>query len=210
MNFLNILKKQKSKIKFFKANSAYIFDGSKKKITLNSKLIKPESPYTKSQIKSYKMIKKYREQGLNCYNVIFFNIESPLRANHFLIKKICIAVRNLKKDKIRIINVGNINAYRDFGWAPEIVHGIYHMMQLEPCDMLLGTCKSMSIKNVIKYAFEYRGLNYKKYIVIDKKLFRKNERNKVIGSMKKTFSKLKKWKPKVFGKELVYKMSKYC
>ena len=108
------------------------------------------------------------------------------------------------------VSVGNINTYRDFGWAPEIVLAIYHIMKLKPCDMLIGTGKNISIKNVIKYAFEYRGLNYKKYITVDKKLFRKNERNKVIGSMKKTFSKLKKWKPKTFGKELVYKMSKYC
>ena len=68
------------------------------------------------------------------------------------------------------------------------------------------------LKNIIKYAFEYRKLNYKNFVEVDKKLYRKNERYKVVGSLSQTFKKLKKWnwKPKIYGKKLVYKMCQHC
>ena len=100
-NYLDILRKEKSSIKFFKANSGYIFNGEKKKITLKSKLIKPESPYTKSQIKAFKLIKKYRAIGLNCYSIIFFNIESPLAPMNFIAKKICFLSKEIKNKRIK-------------------------------------------------------------------------------------------------------------
>ncbi len=210
--FLDVIKKNNFPIQFFKANSAYIFNGNRSKITLKSALIKPESPYTKSQIKAYKLIKQYRKKGLSCYSIIFFNIESPLRSNDFLVKKICFASKKILKNKKNKIKVGNINSYRDFGWAPEIVHAVYLMLKLKPCDMLVGTGQGVLIKNIIKYAFQYRNLNYKNYIEVDKKFFRKNERNKVVGSLSQTFKKLKRWnwKPKIYGKKLVYKMCQHC
>jgi len=210
--FLDIIKKNKLKTKFFKSNSAYIFNGNKSKITLKSTLIKPESPYTRSQINAYKLIKKYRSLGLSCYSIIFFNIESPLRSNDFLVKKVCLESKKILRHQKNKIKFGNINSYRDFGWAPEIVNAVYFMSKLKPCDMLIGTGKSVLVKNIIKYAFAYRNLDYKKFIKVDKKLYRKSERNRVVGSLSETFKKLKKWnwKPKIYGKKLVYKMCQSC
>ena len=207
-NYLDVLKKEKTSIKFFKASSGYIFDGERKKITLKSKLIKPESPYTRSQIKAFNLIKKYRELGINCYSIIFFNIESPLSPINFIAKKICYLSKLIKEKKIDQIKVGNIESIRDFGWAPEMVHAVYLMKNLKPQDMLVGSGKAMSIRQLIYYAFNYRKLNYKNYIKVDKKLFRKIERNQIIGSMYQTFRLLKKWhwKPKIIGKKFVYKM----
>tara|TARA_B100000579_G_C22807976_1_gene843583 strand:- start:571 stop:1533 length:963 start_codon:yes stop_codon:yes gene_type:complete len=210
-NFLSILKEENLKTKFIKANSAYIFNGSKKKITITSKLAKPESPYTNSQIKAFKIVKKFRKKhNVKCYSAIFFNIESDLRSKKFITKKVCILAKNIKQKKIKKMYVGNINTIRDFSWAPEIVKALYLMMYLKPCDLLIGTGKSMKIKNVIKYAFEYWKLNYKNYISIDQNLIRKKERNKIVGSMSNTFKKLKKWnwKPKIYGKKLIYKMAR--
>ena len=84
------------------------------------------------------------------------------------------------------------------------------MIKIKPCDLLIGTGKSMKIKNVIKYAFEYWNLDYKKYININKNLIRKKERYQITGSMTQTLKKLKKWKwnTKIYGKKLVYKMAK--
>ena len=207
-NYLDVLKKEKSSIKFFKASSGYIFDGERKKITLKSKLIKPESPYTRSQIKAFNLIKKYRRIGINCYSIIFFNIESPLASLNFIAKKICYLSKLIKEKKIHQIKVGNIESIRDFGWAPEMVHAVYLMKNLKPQDMLIGSGKAMSIRQLIYHAFNYRKLNYKNYIKVDKKLFRKIERNQIIGSMYQTFRLLKKWhwKPKIIGKKFVYKM----
>ena len=212
LNFLKILKKKKLKTKFIKANSAYIFNGNKKKITINSRLIKPESPYTKSQIKAFKAVKKFRTLGLNCYSAIFFNIESNLRSKKFITQKVCSLAKKIKQKKIKKINVGNINTIRDFSWAPEIVKALFLMIYLKPCDLLMGTGKPIKIRDVIKYAFEYWKLDYKNYINIDKNLIRKKERNQIIGSMSQTFKKLKKWKwkPKIYGKNLIFKMAKDC
>ena len=172
-NYLDIIKREMLPIQFFKANSGYIFNGSKKKITLENKLVKADSPYTKSQIKSYKLIKKYRNLGINCYSIIFFNIVSPSSPMNLVAKKICFLSSQIKKKRINEIKVGNIKSIRDFGWAPEMVKAVYLMKNLRPRDMLIGSGKGMSIKKLIYYAFNYQKLNYKKYIKIDKKLYRR-------------------------------------
>jgi len=207
-NFLEVINKEKLNIKFFKANSGYIFNGEKNKISLSSKIIKPDSPYTKSQIDSYKLVKKYRALGVKCYSLIFFNIESPLSSKEFVAKKICYNCKRIKKNKLNKIILGNINTIRDFSWAPEIVKGVYLIKNLWPQDIIMGSGVPFKIKDFIFHAFNFYKLDYKKYIVINKKFFRKNERVKVVASMKNTFSLLKKWKwkVKISGKELVYKM----
>ena len=206
-NFLDILKSKKSQIKFFKANSAYIFNPKGNKISLKSKLMKPNSPYVASQIKAFKLIKKYRTFGLNSYNIIFFNIESPIRHKDFFIKKICLGINKIKNNKIK---VGNLESVRDFGWASEIVKAVYLMVKLKPCDLILGTGKGISTREILKLIFNYKKLNYKNFIIIDKKLLRKNENNFIVSNMNETFMKLKKWnwKPKIFGKKLILKMYK--
>ena len=206
-NFLQILKKEKSKIKFFKANSAYIFKSTKSGITTKSKLAKPRSPYADSQIKAYKIIRKYRNLGVSSYNIIFFNIESPIKNNNFFIKKICLAA---KKSKINKIKVGNLNSIRDYGWAPDIIEGVYLMSKINPCDLILGTGKGMSVRQILKLIFGYRNLNYINFVRNDKNLIRKYESNYIVSNMSESIKKLKKWKwrPKIFGNKLIYKMYK--
>jgi|TARA_B110000438_G_C15813678_1_gene650891 GDPmannose 4,6-dehydratase len=206
-NFLEILKKEKSSINFFKANSAYIFKPNASGITTKSKLAKPNSPYAYSQIKAFKIIKKYRNLGVNSYNIIFFNIESPIKNNSFLIKKICLAV---KKSKINKIKIGNLESVRDYGWAPDIIKGVYLMSKIRPCDLILGTGKGLSTKEILKIIFSFKNLNFMNYIKVDKKFIRKYESKYVVSNMSKSIKILNKWKwkPKIFGKNLIYKMYK--
>lgn len=209
-NFLKVIIKQKLNTKFFKANSGYIFNGEKSKISLSSKLVKPDSPYTRSQIASYKLIKRYRSLGLSCYSLIFFNIESNISSKDFVAKKICYSCREIKKNRLKEIILGNINTVRDFSWAPEIVKGIYLIKNLKPQDVIMGSGVPMKIKDFIFHAFNFYKLDYKKYITFNKKFFRKNERLKIVASMKETLLLLSKWnwKTKIYGKQLVYKMCK--
>ncbi len=203
--FLKIILKKKLNVKFFKSNTGYIFESKKNKINLNSKLVKPNNPYVFSQIKAFKLIKKYRSLGVNCYSIIFFNIESELRPKEFFIKKICLAVKNEKK-----IKVGNINIIRDFAWAPEILKGVTLLHKIKPCDIILASGKGISGQKIIKYLFGLKKLNYKNYIKVEKKLFRKNEKKIIISSMSSTLKKLRKfsWKPKIYGTKLALKMYK--
>ena len=203
--FLKIILKKKLNTKFFKSNTGYIFQNKKNKIDINSKLVKPYNPYIFSQIKAFKLVKKYRKLGLKCYSIIFFNIESPLRPKEFLVKKICLAVKNKKK-----IKVGNINTIRDFAWGPEILKGVTLLHKIKPCDIILASGKGISGKQIIQYLFSIKKLDYRKYVKVEKKLFRKNEKKFIVSSMKDTLKKLRKfnWKPKVYGKKLLYKMYK--
>ena len=98
-NFLEVIYNKKFNIKFFKANSGYIFNNDNKKIKLDSRLAKPNNPYVSAQVKAYKLIKYYRKLGLPCYSLIFFNIESALRSKDFFIQKICDAVKYKKKNR---------------------------------------------------------------------------------------------------------------
>ena len=206
-NFLEILKKEKSNIRFYKANSGYIFKSSTSGITIKSKLTKPNSPYIYSQIKAFKIVKKYRNLGIKSYNIIFFNIESPIKNNNFFIKKICIALKKSKRKKIR---VGNLESVRDYGWAPEIIKGVYLMSKINPCDLILGTGKGMSARQILKIIFNFKKLDYVDFIEIDKKFLRKYENNYIVSNMSESIKKLKKWrwKPKIYGKNLIYKMYK--
>ena len=202
-NFLEILKKQKSNIKFFKANSGYIFKSKNKKINLHSNFVKPKNPYEFAQIKAFKMVKHFRKLGLNCYSIIFFNIESPLRQKQFFIKKICIAVKKKKK-----IQVGNINTIRDYSWAQEIIKAVSLLKNIKPCDIILASGKGISGKEILKYTYSLNNLDYKKYIIVNKVLFRKNERKYVTSSIKQTLHKLKKfnWNPKIYKEKVINKM----
>jgi len=208
--FLKVIKEKKIKTKFFKANSGYIFKGGKGKISLRSKLNTPDSPYVLAQMKSFKLVKKYQKRGVECYSGIFFNIESPLRPNNFLVKKVCQKVKAIKSNPKLKLKVGNINAVRDFGWITEMVKAAYLMTKLKPCSMIIGTGKSTSVREIIKYAFKYYKINYKDHILIEKKYLRKKEQNVIVADIKDTVKKLKRWswKPKIFGKKIVYKMLK--
>ena len=201
--FLEVLHKNKLNIKFFKSNTGYIFKGKNNKISLNSKITKPNNPYTLAQIKAYKLVKYYRKLGIQCYSIIFFNIESVLRPNEFLIKKICLAVKQKKK-----INVGNIDTVRDYSWAPEILKGVSLLYKIKPCDIIFASGRGISGRQIVKYLFALKKLDYMKYININKNLFRKNENKIIVGSMKETLRKFKKfkWKPKIFREKLLYKM----
>jgi GDP-D-mannose dehydratase len=87
---------------------------------------------------------------------------------------------------------------------------VYLMLKIKPCDLILGTGKGISTREILKLIFSFKKLNYKDFIIVDKKLLRKNENNFIVSDMKQTFKKLKKWnwKPKIFGKKLILKMYK--
>ena len=203
-NFLNIIKEEKLKTKFFKANSGYIFKSNKKKINLRCKFVNTKNPYIKAQIKAFKLVKMYRENlKINCYNIVFFNIESPLRNNNFFFMKACLAAKNKKK-----IGIGNLEVIRDFSWAPEIMRGLMHANKIDPCDLIFGSGKGISTRELIKKIFAHEGLDYKKFIKIDNNFFRKEDKKIMISDIEQTIKKLKKfsWKPKTYKNRLIKKM----
>ena len=203
-NFMDLLKKEKLKTKFFKANSGYIFSPNKGAVNLNCKFSSSTNPYILAQQKTFKLIQKYRKLGLNLTNFVFMQVESPLRDNDFFIKKVCLGAKNKKK-----IVVGNINTYRDYSWITEIVKAIILTSNLKSQDFMLSAGKKFSGKQILKVAYKLNKLDYRKYISIDKKFYRKAEEKTLVGSDKNT-SYLKRkfnFEFKIFGNSLIKKMS---
>ena len=204
-NFLDVLKETKLKIKFFKANSGYIFSPNKGRIDLNCKFSSSKNPYIKAQKKSFQLLKKYRQFGLNLSNLIFLQVESPLRPKDFFIKKVCLGAKN--KDKIK---VGNINTYRDYSWVTEVVKAIILSSKLSSNDFIISAGRKISGKEILAAAYKLNKLNYDKYYSINKKFFRKNEDRILIGSIKNSFYLKKNFNFvfKIFGNNLINKMYK--
>ncbi len=204
-NFLDIMKQENMKIKFFKANSGYIFLPKKGYIDLSCKFSSNKNPYTLAQQKTFKLIKKYRQFGLNLSNLVFMQVESPLRPKDFFIKKVCLGAKNKNK-----IEVGNINTYRDYSWITEVVKAIILSSELNSKDFIISAGKKISGKEILATAYKLNKLDHNKYFSINKKFFRKNE-NKILTGSSKNSLYLKKnfnFKFKIFGNSLINKMYK--
>ena len=204
-NFLDVLKEKNLKIKFFKANSGYIFAPNKGQIDLNCNFSTNKNPYVQAQKKTFKLLKKYRQFGLNLSNLVFMQIESPLRSKDFLIKKVCVGAK--KRDKIK---VGNINTYRDYSWITEIVKAILLTTKLTPRDFIISAGRKISGKEILMTAYKLNNLDYKKYVSINKRFVRKNEDRILIGSYKNSLYLKNKFdfKFRIFGNSLINKMYK--
>lgn len=204
-NFLDVLKEKSLKIKFFKANSGYIFAPNKGQIDLNCKFSSNKNPYVKAQKESFKLLKKYRQFGLNLSNLVFMQVESPLRPKDFLIKKVCLGAKNRKK-----ITVGNINTSRDYSWITEVVKAILLSTKLSSKDFIISAGRKISGKEILAAAYKLNKLDFKKYYSVNQKFYRKNEDKILMGSIKNS-SYLKKnfnFTFKIFGNSLIKKMYK--
>ena len=207
-NFIELIIKNKLNLKFFNASSTEIFGNKKKKLELSSNK-KPVSPYGCSKLKSFNLVLNYRKRfKLKVYNGILSNCESLLRSKNFILPKICIcavkAKNNIKKGKIIKFKFGNINIKRDWGWAEEYVKIIWEHMKKKEHDFFIATCKSFALKKLFNIAFSKFGLDWKKHIIIDKKLFRKKEINSVEVSQKYRSKKIK-----TDGKKIIIKLLKH-
>ena len=167
----------------------------------------PRSPYGISKVAGYELTRNYRE----AYNIfacsgILFNHESPRRGFEFVSRKISLAVANIKLGLQKKLYLGNLDSKRDWGHAKDYVYAMWLILQKKkPKDYVIGTGKAYSVREFAKLAFKHVGLEYKKYIKIDKNLFRPAEVDLLIADFKMAKKELK-WSPKVAFKELVKSM----
>ncbi len=200
---LEAMRRSKNKIKFYQASSSEML-GAAKPPQSEDTPFQPQSPYACAKVYAYWMVKNYRDgYGLFACNGILFNHESFRRGETFVTRKITRALASILAGKQKKLYLGNLDAKRDWGFAPEYVEGMWKILQQEkPHDFVLGTGQSHSVREFVQMAFSYAGLNWKKYVLIDKRYFRPTE----VKILKADPSKAKRslgWKSKVTFDDLV-------
>jgi GDPmannose 4,6-dehydratase len=150
------------------------------------------------------MVRNYREAyGLFAVNGILFNHESPRRGETFVTRKITRAVARIKLGLQNKLYLGNLEARRDWGYAPDFVEGMWLMLQQEtPDDFVLATGETHSVREFLEAAFAHVDLDYRDYVEIDPRYFRPTEVDVLLGDASKA-RRVMGWQPKVSFGELV-------
>lgn len=204
---LSAIKDFSPKTKFYFAGSSEMFGKTKKVPQDENTMFYPRSAYGISKVTGFELTRNYREAyNLFACTGILFNHESPRRGFEFVTRKITHAVAKIKLGLQNELELGNIEAKRDWGHAKDYVQAMWLMLQLRaPDDFVIGTGKQYSVREFAKIAFSHLGLDYKKYIKINKKFIRPTEVNTLLANYGKARRTLK-WKPKVIFKKLVEEM----
>tara|TARA_B100001029_G_C15043283_1_gene445233 strand:+ start:197 stop:1201 length:1005 start_codon:yes stop_codon:yes gene_type:complete len=212
------------KSKFYQASTSELY-GKVQEIPQNEQTpFYPRSPYAVSKLYAYWIIKNYREAyNIFAANGILFNHESPRRGGNFVSKKIVSAVASIKKKELDILKLGNLNAKRDWGYAPEFVEGMWMILQQSKADdYVFATGQTNTVRRFVELAFKHIdidiswrgdgvdevGFNVKNndiLIRIDPKYFRPTEVDLLQGDARKA-KRILNWSPKTDLKSLVYLM----
>jgi GDPmannose 4,6-dehydratase len=163
----------------------------------------PRSPYGVAKVFSFWMTKNYREAyDMFAVNGILFNHESPRRGETFVTRKITRAVARIKAGLDEHVFMGNLDAVRDWGYAPEYVEGRWRMLQAdEPDDYVLATGQGYTVSNFLTIAFEHVGLNWEDHVRYDERYLRPTEVVALIGDASKVERKLG-WKATIHTPDL--------
>ncbi|MBY6686561.1 GDP-mannose 4,6-dehydratase [Rhodococcus sp. BP-149] len=188
--------------RFYQASSSEMFGASPPPQNEDT-LFYPRSPYGAAKVYSYWVTRNYREAyGLFAVNGILFNHESPRRGETFVTRKITRAVARIKAGTEKYLYMGNLDAIRDWGYAPEYVEGMWRMLQAdEPEDFVLATGGNYSVRDFLTTAFEHAGLDWEKHVKFDERYLRPTEVDALVGDASKAESKLG-WKASVHTPEL--------
>jgi GDPmannose 4,6-dehydratase len=204
LRLLDAIRESKVATKFYQASSSEMF-GDVREIPQTEKTpFYPRSPYACAKVFAYWLTVNYREAyKLFACNGILFNHESPRRGATFVSRKITRAVARIYSGLEKDLYLGNLNAKRDWGYAPEYVEAMWLMLQQsKPEDFVIATGETHTVREFVELAFSHVGLNWKKHVKIDPRYFRPTEVNLLKGDASKARRKLG-WKPKVKFKDLV-------
>ena len=204
---LSALKDFSPKSKFYFAGSSEMF-GKVRRVPQNEKTpFHPRSAYGISKVTGHDLTRNYREAyNLHCSTGILFNHESPRRGFEFVTRKISHGVARIKYGLQKDLSLGNLESKRDWGHAKDYIEAMWLMLQQrKPDDFVIATNEQHSVKEFVKVAFSIVGLDYKKFIKIDKNLYRPAEVQTLLGDYSKA-RRVLKWKPKVSFESLVKDM----
>jgi GDPmannose 4,6-dehydratase len=219
INFIEVIRITNTKIKLFQASSSEIFGDTYITPQNENVLLNPRNPYGMAKAYAHKMLESYRLQH-NIFVVIgiLYNHESPLRDVRFVTRKITYTVAKIFTGKDCVLEIGNLNAIRDWGYAPDYVDGIWESMQhKEPNTYVFATGRETSVRDFISMSFQSININvlwrgtgvnecgydiHGRVIVrVSEKYYREDESVKLIGDASKAYDLLN-WKPTLVLEEL--------
>lgn len=190
------------KSKFYQASSSEMF-GATPPPQNEQTPFHPRSPYGVAKVYSYWITRNFRESyGMFATNGILFNHESPRRGEEFVTRKISIGVARIALGVQKNLDLGNLDAVRDWGYAPEYVEAMWRMLQLdEPDDFVVATGTKYSVRDFLTFAFGHVGLEWEKYVRFEESLLRPAEVDSLIGDYGKVRDATG-WTPEVLSPEL--------
>lgn len=194
----------KQKVKFYQASSSEMFGAAKPPQNEETRF-HPRSPYGIAKVFAYDTTRNYREAyGIFAVNGILFNHESPRRGEAFVTKKITSSIAKIIAGKAKKLYLGNLEARRDWGYAPEYVEAMWLMLQQsKPDDFVIGTGESHSVRDFVKTAFMMVGIkDWEKYIGIDPRYYRPSEVDNLIADTTKA-KRVLKWQTKTSFEDLI-------
>jgi len=203
MRLLEAIRMSGVKTRFYQASSSELF-GSSPAPQNEETPFRPRSPYAVAKLYGFWASVNYREAyDMYVTNGILFNHESPRRGPTFVSRKVTIGIASILQKKQEKLYMGNLDARRDWGFAPEYVEAMWLMMQQEKGDdFVIGSGEDHTVEEFLSEAFGYVNLDWKKHVEIDPRYFRPTEVNVLRADMTKAKKKLN-WTPRVTFKDLV-------
>ena len=200
---LEALRMSEVPARFYQASSSEMFGATPPPQNENA-FFYPRSPYAAAKVYSYWMVRNYREAyGLFACNGILFNHESPRRGETFVTRKITMAVARIAAGLQDELYLGNLDARRDWGYAPEYTDAMWRMLQAdEPNDYVVATGTSYSVGDFVRMAFDHAGLDWEKHVKFDPRYLRPTEVDDLIGDASRA-KEILGWQAQTYTPELV-------
>ena len=203
VRLLDAMRQVAPKARFYQASSSEMYGLVQAVPQSETTPFYPRSPYAAAKVYAHWITVNYRESyGLHASSGILFNHESPRRGETFVTRKITRAVARIKAGLQDKVYLGNLEAKRDWGYAPEYVEAMWRMLQQDkPDDYVIATGETHTVQEFLEVAFARAGLDSKKHVAFDKRYLRPAEVDLLIGDARKAKQQLG-WEPKVKFKQL--------
>ncbi len=204
IRILDSIRQTGVKTSFYQASSSEMFGKVVEIPQRETTPFYPRSPYGAAKVYAYWVTVNYRESyNIFACNGILFNHESPRRGETFVTRKITRAIAHILAGLENKLYLGNLDARRDWGYAPEYVEAMWQMLQQDkPDDYIIATNETHSIREFLDEAFGLVNLDWKKYVEVDHRYFRPAEVDLLIGDYSKA-KKILGWQPKTSFKQLI-------
>jgi GDPmannose 4,6-dehydratase len=204
---LEAMRAVKPDARFYQASSSEMFGKAQETPQTEKTPFYPRSPYGVAKVFGHWITVNYRESyNLFACSGILLNHESERRGLEFVSRKVTDAAARIKLGKASELRMGNLDAKRDWGYAPDYVRAMWLMLQQdEPDDYVIATGRTHTVRDLIEVAFGHAGLDWRKHVVIDPKFIRPAEVDVLVGDASKAKRKLG-WSPTVTFEEMIKRM----